>query len=541
MTELDLPVVDFTPGRWGNPAHAITLPDGTRGALDALGIHPVGTSVPLEDVQLPAPTITDDARAALVDVVGAANVADSDAERLAHLRGWSMADLLRLRAGDATAAPDLVVRPGGHDEVVAVLQACARHRVAVVPFSGGTSVVGGLDPERGGFTAVVALDVGRLDAVESIDPISRTAVLQSGLRAPRAEEVLRAEGFTLGHFPQSYEGASIGGYAAARSAGQSSAGYGRFDDMVVALVLATPQGTLRLGTAPKSAAGPDLRQLVLGSEGAFGVITSVTVRIRPAPAHRVFEGWRFPDFATGAAAFRQLAQDGPLPTVLRLSDEAETSLNLADPAGGPGAGAGGCLAITGYEGTPDEVDRRRDLASAVLRDGGGEPLGAEPGEKWRTGRFQAPYLRDPLLDAGAIVETLETATFWSNLGALKAAVTSAIEAEFAAQGALGIVLCHISHVYETGASLYFTVAGAQVEDALGEWTRVKTAANAAIRAAGGTISHHHGVGRDHRATYAEEIGPLGVAVLQAVKATVDPVGIMNPGILVPRADGSGDD
>jgi alkyldihydroxyacetonephosphate synthase len=343
--------------------------------------------------------------------------------------------------------------------------------------------------------------------------------------------LLAEHGYTLGHFPQSYEGASIGGYAATRSSGQSSAGYGRFDQMVVGLTLATPRGTIELGRAPMSAAGPDLRQLVLGSEGAFGIITSVVLRIRPRPAERSFEGWRFDSFDQGLTAIRRLAQDGPLPTVLRLSDEVETAVNLADPKVLGGDGAGGVLAIIGFEGARTAV-RRAEVAE-LLTAAGGESLGEGPGETWRQGRYRAPYLRDPLLDEGALVETLETAAFWSVIPALKAKVTEALVGVLSAQGTPPLVLCHVSHVYETGASLYFTIVSAQTDDPVAQWRQAKTAASAAIAAAGGTITHHHGVGTDHREPYATEIGPLAVESLQAVKRVLDPNGILNPGILLP--------
>ena len=532
MTESQLSTVEMRPYRWGDPAHEVQLPDAVAGALAALGAKPAAAPVPPADATLPSSALPDAARAELVAALGAEHVTDDPLVRVAHTRGWSTPDLLKLRAGDASDAPDAVVYPGTAEEVEAVLQICSTHRVAVVPFAGGTSVVGGLVARREGFAGVIAQDVRRLDQLLALDEVSRTATLQTGLRATAAEALLGGRGFTLGHFPQSYEGASIGGYAAARSAGQASAGYGRFDEMVVGLTLVTPRGPIRLGTAPMSAAGPDLRQLVLGSEGAFGVITDVTVRIRPKPERRVFDGWRFPDFATGAAALRRLVQDGPLPTVLRLSDEAETAVNLADPAAAGSASSGGCLAIAGYEGTPEDVERRRSAASAVLTGATGENLGTEPGERWRTGRYHAPYLRDPLLDAGALVETLETATFWANLQTLKAAVTAALTDSLAAQGTPALVLCHVSHVYETGASLYFTVACAQAADPLAQWAQAKAAANRAIRAAGAAITHHHGVGTDHRATYHEEIGDLAVEALRAVKRTLDPEGICNPGVLL---------
>ena len=530
MTESDLPVVEMRPYRWG--ATDVELPEAAGSALAAIGVSaPSRPPVDPADATLPDTTLPERARTELETIVGAEYVSTDAADRVRHTRGSSTPDLLKLRSGDASDAPDAVVRPGTHDEVVAVLGKCAEHRIAVVPYAGGTSVVGGLVAARAGFAGVIALDVVRLDSVTDLDEVSRTVTLGTGLRGTAAEARLNEAGYTLGHFPQSYEGASIGGYAAARSAGQSSAGYGRFDEMVVGLVLATPNGTVRLGTAPRSAAGPDLRQLVLGSEGAFGVITSVTVRIRPRPAVREFEGWRFDSFEQGATALRRLVQDGSMPTVLRLSDEAETAINLADP-NVLGSGPGGCLAVVGYEGSADDVAARRTACSSVLADAGGTALGTDPGEAWRTGRYRAPYLRDPLLDAGAFVETLETATFWSRLTELRTAVSTAITDALGAQGTPAVVLCHISHVYETGASLYFTVLCAQADDPLAQWQRAKDAANAAIRAQGATISHHHGVGTDHRAAYQDEIGPLALDMLRAVKTSVDPAGIMNPGVLV---------
>ncbi|GAA2141068.1 FAD-binding oxidoreductase [Actinomadura napierensis] len=523
---------------WGDPAGAAPLPEAVTGLLrDLLGVKTGGAApVALADVEVAAPRLTGGDLAALAGAVGAEHVRTDAEARVRHTRGKSTPDLVRIRAGEASDAPDAVVLPGSHDEVLAVLRACAARRIAVVPFGGGTSVVGGLAPE--GVDAFVALDLRRMDALVSVDEVSRTAVLQPGLRAPRAEELLGERGYTLGHFPQSFEWASIGGFAAARSSGQASAGYGRFDDMVVGLTVATPEGTLDLGRAPKSAAGPDLRQLVLGSEGAFGVITSVTVRIKPVPPEKAYEGWRFSSFADGAAALRRLAQDGPAPVVLRLSDETETMIGLADPAAiGGGSSAAGCLAVVGYEGTAEEIAERRTRTADVLREAGGEPLGAEPGEKWARGRFNAPYLRDSLLDVGAFAETLETAAFWSAIPDLYEAVRCALIGALSGAGTPPLVMCHISHVYPAGASLYFTVVSAQGEDPVAHWGRAKRAASDAIIDAGGTISHHHGVGTDHRDWYAREIGPLGTEILRAVKRRLDPAGILNPGVLVPPAAG----
>ncbi|MFF1285633.1 FAD-binding oxidoreductase [Streptomyces sp. NPDC058299] len=521
---------------WGDPAKAAPLPETVTGLLrDLLGVTPRTTPAPaLADVRPPAPTAAPAALRALARAAGGEEHVRTDAEtRVRHTRGKSTPDLLRVRAGDLSDIPQAVVLPGSHDEVLAVLRTCAAHGLAVVPFGGGTSVVGGLAPQRSAF---VALDLRRLNRLLDLDPVSRTAVLQPGLRGPEAEALLAGQGFTLGHFPQSFEWATIGGFAAARSSGQASAGYGRFDEMVLGLTLATPEGTIETGRAPRSAAGPDLRQLILGSEGAFGVITSVTVRIRPLPQTRVYEGWRFRSFQEGATALRRLAQDGPRPTVLRLSDETETLIGLAQPdaiGAGPGRSDAGCLAITGYEGTAEDTAWRRERAAAVLTDCGGTPAGTEPGDRWAHGRYSAPYLRDALLDAGAFAETLETAAFWSRIPGLYKAVRTALTDTLTQAGTPPLVMCHISHVYENGASLYFTVVSAQGEDPVAHWTPAKHAANEAVLAAGGTISHHHGVGTDHRDWYVREAGPLGVSALRAVKHRLDPDGLLNPGVLLP--------
>jgi alkyldihydroxyacetonephosphate synthase len=474
------------------------------------------------------------ARGALVDAVGGAEHVDEDAAaRAAHANGMSYLDLVR-RSAAPLAAPDAVVLPGDHDEVGAVLRACSAHGVAVVPFGGGTSVVGGVAPERGGFGAVIALDLRRLDQLVEVDDISWTATLQAGVTGPRAEELLAARGFTLGHVPQSFERATIGGYAATRSAGQLSTGWGRFDALVERVRVATPAGDLDLGRAPGTAAGPDLRQLVLGSEGAFGVITSVTVRVRPIPEARRHEGWRVEDLATGVDVLRTLAQRGPRPDMARLSDEVETALGVATGGGGGADGEGGCLVLVGWEGFADDVARRAAGAAEVLRAAGAVALGEQAAESWRHGRFRAPRLRDELLGAGMVVETLETATTWRELVALHARVGDVLRG--ALDGASPVVACHVSHLYAAGASLYFTVlARRDGEDAVGQWSRAKAAVMDALAEAGATLTHHHAIGADHAPWLAAEDGELGVDVLRAVKRRLDPAGVLNPGKLLPRA------
>jgi alkyldihydroxyacetonephosphate synthase len=521
--------------RWGDPARQQPLPGALRDLVEVfVGALEQRPAVALDQVALPPIALDPALLDGLRGLVGRDHVHTDHDARVRRTRGKSTPDLLRLRAGDGTDAPDAVVRPADHDEVAALVTWCSEHLVAVVPFGGGTSVVGGLAVRRQGYAGVVALDLTRLDRLVAVDPVSMTATLQAGLLGPQAEELLAEHDLTIGHYPQSFEFASIGGFAATRSSGQASAGYGRFDALVVGLRVATPVGDLALGVAPASAAGPDLRQLVLGSEGAFGVITEVTVRVRRRPEVQTYDTWRFDTFLDGVTAMRRLEQGGPTPTVLRLSDETETMVNLADPSaigGGPDGSGTGSLMVTGYAGDRATVDRVRALVSRRLEELGGAPAGS--GESWAASRFDGPYLRDSLLDLGVLVETLETATYWSNLPHVYAEVKTALERSLAAQGTPPIVLCHVSHVYETGASLYFTVAARELDDGVAQWLRAKSAASDALVSAGATITHHHGVGADHKPWLASEIGPVGVQVLRAVKERIDPRGVMNPGILIP--------
>ncbi|MCV7130878.1 MULTISPECIES: FAD-binding oxidoreductase [Mycolicibacterium] len=521
---------------WGDPAAAKPLSPAIRALLgQALGIDGADIDEPtLEQVRLRPSALSPADLDGLSAVVGAANVTTDDQARLLRAGGKSTLDLLRRRDFGVQDAPDAIVLPGGDRDVAEVLRFCGERSIAVVPFGGGTSVVGGLDPTRGDFKAVVSLDLRRLDELHSLDEVSWEAELGAGLTGPDAERLLGERGFSLGHFPQSFCFATIGGFAATRSSGQDSAGYGRFDDMVRGLRAVTPAGVLDLGRAPASAAGPDLRQLLLGSEGTFGIITRVRVRVHPVPEATRYEAWSFPDFATGADALRAVAQTGTGPTVIRLSDEAETGVNLATTESiGEQQVTGGCLAITAFEGTEAHVASRHAETRDLLAASGGTSLGEGPARAWEHGRFNAPYLRDALLSAGALCETLETATNWSNVAALKAAVTEALTGSLAESGTPALVLCHISHVYPTGASLYFTVVAAQRGNPIEQWRNAKAAASEAMLRSGATITHHHAVGADHRPWMRDEIGDLGVTVLRAVKEALDPAGILNPGKLIP--------
>lgn len=537
---------------WGDPARARPLPAGAWTLLERhLGVtrtdsHP---PVPLADLDLNESRLTPEADAALAAVVGPDNIRQDRRSRAEHLGGKSYLDLYRARRGDVSHAPDAVVLPADAAEVAAVLDVCRTHRLAAIPFGGGTSVVGGVEPDAGHHDAVIHLDLRRLDAIVDVDPESRTATLQAGMRGPAIEAALQPHGFTLGHYPQSHQQATLGGYVATRSAGQASTGYGRIDDNVLGATIVTPRGTLTLGgRTPASAAGPGLLDLVVGSEGALGVITEATLRIHPLPTTKRYAVWSFPDLPSATAALRDLAQLlGPhvMPDVCRLSDPDETAVNLG-MGGRPGRALlryaatrhqpTPCLAIFVWEGQDARDLRRRARRAATLAAGhGGIRMPATVARHWERHRFLGPYGRDELMDHGVFVETLETATTWRNLMPLYAAVRSAILAALADLGTPGLVQTHVSHVYPSGASLYFTYLAREAADPPAQWSAVKSAAGRAIAETGGTITHHHGVGTAHLDGLATEIGPLGTEILRAVKAALDPDDLLNPGKLIPAA------
>lgn len=534
---------------WGDPALARPLPAIAWPFFRAIrGVEPAPVDTPpvaLEDVRLPESAVSEEALGDLAGVVGAEHVSTARLERVEHAGGKGYPDLYRIRTGDGGRAPDAVVFPGDAGQVAEVIAVCARRGIAVVPFGGGTSVVGGVDPVRGRFGAVVSVDLRRLNRALSVDPVSQTAVLQAGMRGPEVERALAPYGLTLGHLPQSYQQATVGGFLDTRSAGQASSGYGRFEDNVVAVRMATPTGELVLGgRAPQSqtAAGPKLIDLVIGSEGLLGIVTEATVQLQRVRPHVRQDAWAFRDTAAGFAAFRAMAQElgrGILPDVSRLSDADETRIVLLQSAAG--IPAYGALRARGWRAPSlavfqtEDADlmtlgfRRRRLAR-LLRRHGAARMPASIARHWMSHRFRGPYQRDRLMDRGMFVETVETATTWANLDRLYRAVRDAV---YAALGERTILQAHVSHLDEGGASLYFTALCRAEPNPIAQWHRLKARAGEAIMAAGGTITHHHAVGTDHRPWIGQELGDAGVRILRAVKDELDPEGIMNPGKLLP--------
>jgi alkyldihydroxyacetonephosphate synthase len=472
-------------------------------------------------------------------------------DRLAHCRGQGLVDVIRLRCGLVPALPDGVGRPADADEVAGALAECRRAGVRVIPWGGGTSVTGGVNvvPDP---APVLVLELERMSGLTRLDPVSGLASFGPGTTGPAVEAALEEHRLTLGHFPQSWELSTVGGWVATRSAGQESLGYGRIEDMVAGLELVAPAGRLRLPERPASAAGPDLRQLVLGSEGRLGVITEATLRVRTRPAMTIVEGALLPALEAGLAAVRELVTSGVPLTLLRLSDTNETqiamAIGLAASAGAGlvrrvlalrGIGEDACLLLYGSAGERRPVRDVLLCGRATVHAHRGVSLGARPGRHWLRDRFRHPYLRESLLDLGWATDTLETAASWSGVAAVREKVGAAISGALAGDGERVAVLCHVSHPYRDGASLYFTFffrCAGDPEATIARWATVKRAATQAMVDAGVTLSHHHGVGQWHAPWFEREVGELGRRMLARVAAEVDPDGTLNPHVLLDPED-----
>lgn len=529
----------WQPGRWGAQHESESLDARTRVfAQQVLGDPQVAPRPTIQPVRASRLSHADLERL----FTGVAGSVD-DSERARYSRGMSYLDFLAWRSGEVLDAPDAVMFPDDHDQVLSILQTCSREGVVVVPIGGGTSVTGAITHD-GWEARSIAISTRQLNRIFDIDGVSGIAHVGSGVTGPQVESHLAETGWTLGHFPQSWERASIGGFIAARSSGQSSSGYGRIEDMLLGARVATPVGTWDVGGFPAASSGPDLRHLILGSEGTLGVVTSAQLRLRPRSTIREYAAAVIPgEFEQAVEAMRHLAQSSMRPTVVRASDTAETDalLTMSMPRGALGkafsaylkirSALPGSLLILGWEGTgASDVAAARAHAREVLA--GAVWLGDRPGRSWERGRFRGPYLRDALMDEGYLVETFETVTRWSNVVSLHQAVQQAARR---ALGERSYVMAHISHSYDTGASLYFTVLAGGWSDPIesaSRWREAKVHITNAIVAGGGAVSHHHGVGRDHRAWLPEQVGAIGMDVLQSVKTALDPGGIMNPGALL---------
>lgn len=509
-----------------------------------LGLHPLPftPAKPLSEITLPPiRVVAPDLLASLSGLLAPERVKTDDFERAFHARGKSYHDLLHLRAGNLDTAPDAVAYPVSTEECLAVVQFAAAENIALIPFGGGSSVVGGVTGLAApGQRGVISLDMTLMDQVLEIDEEALTARVQAGVYGPQLENALQARGFTLGHYPQSFEFSTLGGWIAPRGAGHQSNKYGKAEHWLVGATLATPKGLWQTESFPGSAAGPQMRDIVAGSEGILGVIIEATVKIHPLPEVKDYRGYLFMDFASGVAAAREMMQASVQTAMIRLSDENETRFYTALTLGGqePDPSVRFCAMLIGLEGSQSEVAHALSESRAIVEKHAGIHMGESLGENWYKGRFETPYLRDPMMDRGLGVDTLETATRWSNLLRLHDITTEALSCALDAQAAFpkarGIVMSHLSHAYPDGASLYFTFAFPRApERAVEQWLAIKRAVSDAIVANGGTISHHHGIGIDHLPWIQAEKGDHGISALKALKRELDPASIFNPGKLIP--------
>jgi alkyldihydroxyacetonephosphate synthase len=515
------------------------LRETAAGIRAHLGVEPAEAElpVPLERVDLPPPRLAPPPALAAV-------CSSSDHERASHAMGKGYRDVVRAFRGRFDHLPDVVARPGDERELEAVIEWCVAAGAAAIPYGGGTSVVGGVEPRIGGaYAGAVSIDLHALDRVLEVDDISRAARIQAGAPGPVLEEQLRPRGLTMRHYPQSFEFSTLGGWVATRAGGHFATRLTHVDDLVESVRAITPAGEWESRRLPGSGAGPSPDRLLIGSEGILGVITEAWVRLQARPTFRSSASVRFASFEAGAAAVRELSQSGLEPANCRLLEGREAMVTGA-------ASDDRALLVLGFESADHELRAWMDRALAICAEGGGEwdavrergPAGEGGGGAdaaddaaagWRAAFLAAPYLRDTMICAGVFSETFETAITWDRLDAFVAEVRDVAQDALREIAGAGTVTCRFTHVYPDGAAPYFTMLAPAVRGGeLEQWDAVKAAASDAVMAAGGTITHHHAVGRDHRPWYDRQRPDSFARALRAAKRELDPAGILNPGVLI---------
>jgi alkyldihydroxyacetonephosphate synthase len=544
---------------WGDEGVAFTHADkpGLAPFLqEALGLdvhRATGAPASFDDLDLPESSLSPGLRADLEAAVGPAHVTIDPLERLVHARGKSLRDLVRHRRGEVGRLPDVVVRPASEDEVTAIVKAVVEADAVVIPFGGGTNISGSLEATADEEREIVSVDVGRMDRVLEIDEEARLARVQPGVFGPDLERQLNARGWTAGHFPDSFTHSTLGGWIATRSSGMQSDKYGDVADLTRAVRVVTPAGTLATRPVPHTSTGPSVREMVLGSEGRLGIISEATVHVHRVPEERVILGYLFPDWDRALAAMHAIAESEAAPSVTRVSDANETQFSFAtrkDPTPLDRMKSKAlttylerrrhfdlqamCLSFIGYEGGKAHVAAQRKAVGKLVAAHGGLCIGASPGELYDQKKFDTPYIRDYLLDRGALADVSETAAPWSALSVLYGNVLSAAHGAFADAGVQGYIMCHLSHSYHAGACLYFTfgIRPSGTREPLEEYDAVKSAVQQAFVDSGATLSHHHAVGTEHARWLEQDISPPGVAMLRALFDGIDPGANLNPGKIV---------
>jgi len=483
----------------------------------------------------------------LAAIVGADNVTTDDMDRVVHTYGKSIRDLMRIRGNMILRAPDVVVYPADEAEVQAIVDAAVAADAVIIPFGGGSNIGGSLEPIPAEKRTVVSLDLGRLRKVIDIDTDSGLARIQAGSQGPDLEEQLNKQGWTIGHFPDSFTHSTVGGWVATRSSGMQSDKYGDIADIARGLRVVRPGGVLVLRPLPSTSSGPSVREMILGSEGRLGVITEVTVQVHRVPEKRNIYAYFFPNWKAGIAAMQEIAESDAAPSITRISDAKETGFTLATSKERKGFSKFTaetvlpglmkrkgwnlddiCISFIGYEGSVSHAKRQKKLVDAIIKKHGGMGVGEGPGILYDQKKFDTPYLRDFLLDMGAAGDVSETAAPWSKLVGVHAAVHEAAQKAYDEIGIKGWIMSHMSHSYHSGACLYFTFAFVFDKDPIGEYNTVKNAIQQAFVDNDATISHHHGVGREHSAWLSEDISPEGVKIMTALFEGADPGSNFNP-------------
>ena len=469
-------------------------------------------------------------------------------DRARHTYGCAYVDIVRGFRGDFEGAPDLVAYPADEGDVRRVLDFCQEHDFAVVPFGGGTSVVRGVECAREAKGSVVSLDLGRLNRLQEVSPQDHRARFQAGVLGPALEDALRPHGMTLRHFPQSFEFSSLGGWVATRAGGHFATLYTRIDDFVASVRMLSPSGELVTLDVPSTGAGPEPKRWVLGSEGAFGVITEATVRVRPRALYRGRVTVRFERFEDGVRACRELAGSDLYPSNCRLLDPVEATFNRVDQSGQ-------AILLLAFESVDHPVDAWVERGLEIAQEAGGTPKeparifapgarfdaaeatdvteGPDTAASWKAAFLDAPYLQSQLVTLGVLADTFETCTTWSRFEALDAALRERLAPLLRVNGRDGILTRRFTHVYPDGPAPYYTfLTQASPGGERSQWADIKAASLEVLAQYGATVTHHHAVGRTHRAAYHDELGPTGLALLRGAKSAIDPGGIMNPGVLV---------
>jgi alkyldihydroxyacetonephosphate synthase len=525
-----------------------------RRALDLDVERVTSRPVDFDHIPVPEPSLPPGLHAALEEAVGAEHVSTDPLDRVVHARGKCLRDLVRHRRGDVGRLPDAVVRPDAEGELEALMRTALEADAVLIPFGGGTNISGSLEAPEEETRPVISVDLGRMDRVLEIDPESRLARVQPGAFGPALEEQLNAQGWTLGHFPDSFAHSTLGGWIATRSSGMQSDKYGDVAELTRAVRVVTPTGLLAIRPVPSTSTGPSVREMVLGSEGRLGIISEATVHVHRVPEQRVILGYLFPDWARSLAAMREIAASEATPSVTRVSDANETQFSFATKKTptlldrvksqalmtflrrrrGYDLSAM-CLAFIGYEGSKGHVAAQRKLVGKIVSRHGGLCIGRSPGELYDQKKFDTPYIRDYLLDRGALADVSETSAAWSVLPGLYANVMESAQRAFAGLGVTGYIMCHLSHSYHAGACLYFTFAltPSGRREPLEEYDTVKSAIQQQFVDSGGTLSHHHAVGTEHARWLEQDISAPGVAMLRALFDGIDPGGNLNPGKIVP--------